>query len=252
MDIKLENGCVTIKLVNASTLSLTHNINNIQVETNSKNKIEQLIFTDKYRIVIGEDLEVSKDLEKHTYFVKSIIKKSNTEFEIRSTTRNKSSLFILPLIANSKNKDYMNYESYLYNSYLHFDNYNTYNDGKHIFLKYRFFSTEHFYEMEKRLMLLPTFIKSIQPDKDFTIYIFKIQDQFYPDVKLFIKGKYSHISSTAKARIILFHGIKMTDYIGQVLYKDKALKELLEFNLDCEIPENIDLLTKPNLEREKL
>jgi len=252
MDIKLENGCVTIKLVNASTLSLTHNINNIQVETNSKNKIEQLIFTDKYRIVIGEDLEVSKDLEKHKYFVKSIIKKNNTEFEIRSVSRNKSSIFILPLIANSKSKDYMNFESYLYNSYLHYEGHDTYNDGKHIFLKYRFFNTEHFYELEKRLMLLPTFIKSVQPNKDFTIYIFKISDQFSQDISLLLKGKYSKISTTAKARIILFHGIKMTDYIGQVLYKDKDLKEKLELNLDCEIPDNIDLLTKPNLEREKL
>ena len=60
MIIKLESGTVDITIINSSSLCLKHNLDKIQLITNNNGKIEQIIFADSYRIVIGETLEVKK------------------------------------------------------------------------------------------------------------------------------------------------------------------------------------------------
>jgi hypothetical protein len=252
MEIKLKNGRIDIRIINSSTLSLTHNVDTIQVKKGKYGKIEQLIFSDDVSVILGEAINVEKNKNIHKYSVRGIIRESNTSYKIISTIRNKSSIFILPLIANNKKKPFFFYDSYFYNSYLRMSEYDTYNDGGYIFLKYRFFDSDHFYAMERDIMALPQYIKTVQPDKDFTIYIFKIPEQFKKDVKLFMLGRYSRVSTTAKARIILFHEVRTTDKIGQILYKDKELRKRIEEDLGCDVPEEIDLLTKPQMEQETI
>lgn len=252
MIVKLESGSVEISILDATSLSLTHNLPKINLVTNRK-KIEQIIFTEEYRIVIGENLEIKRDGIPMNYFIGAILKKNEFEFVVKSTIRNKSSTFILPLIANHTSKnDYMNFNSFLYNSYLLFEDMDNYKLGEYLFVKYRFFNIEHYYELERRLMVLPTFVKTIQPDSNFTIYIFKIPEQFLPDVKLILKGKYSKISTTAKSKIILFHSVRLTDKLAMILNNGKELRNEMESFFGCEIPDDIDLLDKPNMELEKL
>jgi len=252
MDIKTNDGCIEIKMINASKLSVSHNLNKISILKGTKGNIEQLIFTEEYRIVLGDTLKIRNGSIDYEYDVMYIKQIDNTHFTIESTKKNKSSIFILPLIADKNGSDFLNYSSYFFNSYLYYVGFDTYNDGNHLFVEYRFFDTEFFYEMEKRLTSLPGYIKSIQPNRNFTVYIFKIPELFEKDIKLFLKGKYSSISTTAKARIILFHKVKVKDYIAQILSRDKDLRKKMELEFDCEIPDNIDLLTKPNIEDEKL
>lgn len=253
MIVKLESGSIGISILDAISLSLTHNLPKINLITNSRGKIEQVIFTEEYRIVIGESLEVKKDNVSMMYFIESISRKNEFEFTIKSTIRNKSSTFILPLIANNASKnDYMNFNSFLYNSYLQYEDADDYSLGEYLFVKYRFFNIDHYYELEKRLMALPTFVKTIQPDNNFTVYVFKIPQQFLADIKLILKGKYSRISAIAKSKIIVFHTVKITDKLSMILNNGKDLRNEMESYFGCEIPDDVDLLDKPDLNLEKL
>lgn len=229
MVIKLESGSIKISVLDATSLSITHDLPKINLVTSNKNKIEQVIFTEEYRIVIGESLAIKKNNIITNYFIGSIYKKSEFEFIIKSVIKNKSSTFILPFIANGNSKnDFMNYNSFLYNSYLHSDEMDQFVLGEYIFLKYRFFNMDHYYELEKRLISLPTFVKTVQPDSNFTIYIFKIPEQFESDVKLILKGKYSRISTTAKAKIIMFHNAKISDKLTMILNNGRELRDNME------------------------
>jgi hypothetical protein len=252
MEVKLDSGFkITIKIIDASRISVTHNCDKITTITN-KNKIEQLIFTDNYRIKLGDTLEIQDKINNLIYFVGNIRQTSNLGYVIEAIVKNKSSTFIVPLISNNNNNSSFMYDTYFYNSYMYKDGFDIYNNGEYIFLKYRFFISDYYYEFEKFLTSLPTFIKSVQEDKDFTIYIFTIPEQFKKDVRLIMKGKYSHISSTAKSKIIMFHRCKVFDPIPQILNKDPKLKAMMEEELDCIIPNNVDLLDKPNVELERL
>jgi hypothetical protein len=67
---------------------------------------------------------------------------------------------------------------------------------------------------------------------DKSLIIHSIKDEFIPDYKLLIDGKYSQISLKAKATILAKSLPEQYGSIENVLYKSKKLKKHLENSLD--------------------
>jgi hypothetical protein len=123
-------------------------------------------------------------------------------------------------------------------------------DNKHLFLNYRFFDSDYFKNLEQFLTLNDNYIKTYEPSKDFTIFIFEIPKEFHDDIILFKEGKYSQFSNEAKERILLFNQTKITSKLFKVLYNDISLRKDMEKKFNCKIPNDIDLIDIPSINDE--
>ena len=67
MKIETNDGCIEIKMINASKLSVNHNLNEISILKGEKGNIEQLIFTKDYRIKLGDTLKIRNESIVHNF-----------------------------------------------------------------------------------------------------------------------------------------------------------------------------------------
>lgn len=243
---------VDLTFVNARTLSVTHNFEAPKITKENKNITEIQLGT--YTIKVGTEIEISvsktnKNKVKRFKVNKIIENKMGVNLVSESIT--KSSLFLFPLITNKYQINQLyEYDTYFYNAYLYNENFPEYNDGKHLFIAYRFFDDDRFRELESVILKNPNYLKTVEPNSDFTMYIFEIPKLLHSDVWFFKRGKYSKLSATSKSKIITFHQAKLDDWISLVLYKHSRLKKEIEQELDCYLPEELDLYDKPIKEQE--
>lgn len=250
MEIKLNDyKQVTIKLINARTLKLTHNLESVLIKKN-KSTIECLDFYG-YKIPVGLDLPVKLNDRNYNYKIKEIIQTSQREFILRTGKLTKSSTYLFPLITMpNEDERYYCYSSYLENCYLYHQDFPDLNDDKHLFVQYRFFDTRNYKLLESIIFENKNFIKTYEPNNQFTIYIFEIPKQYHQDIQRFLEGKYSQISQNGKKAIVKFHELKERSSLVQILTKDSKLREQLEEDLGVPIPESMDLLDTPVIEEE--
>lgn len=243
---------VDLSFINARTLSVTHNFEAPKITKENKDIIEIQLGT--YAIKVGTKIEISvskTNKNKVKYFKVNKIIENRLGFDLVSESITKSSLFLLPLITGKYQINQLyKYDTYFYNAYLYNKNCPEYNDGKHLFVVYRFFDTEGFKELESVIHKNPNYVKAVEPNSNYTMYIFEIPKLLQSDSKLFIRGKYSRMSTTAKSKIITFHQAKLEDWIGLVLYKQERLKRELENSLNCCLSDDLDLYDKPIKEQE--
>jgi len=240
---------IEINIKNGRELTLLHNIDSYKT-TIEKNNIQSLTFYD-HIIQVNQPLELKVDSTKTIYLIKEINKVDNYKFSLICERLNKSSIFLLPLIAekNSNHRAFF-FNTFFYNAYIHYEGLEEYNDGKHLFLLYRFFNTDSFKDLEEILRSTNNFVKTYEPNKYFTCFIMEIPIMFQQDVNKILKGKYSNISSTAKSKIITFHEAHTDSEVAHILFKVPKLKEKLENYLGCAIPDDVELCSKPVLELE--
>jgi len=166
--------------------------------------------------------------------------------------RNKSSTYILPLVA--RNSDLVtnfisedNYPTNLYhNSYL----YHSIEEYKFpcLLLVYKFTPNPIYEIFENKFLLTnPNFIEKKDETKYLVSYLFKIPNDCLEDYDNFIKGKYSKIKQESKNKIIRFLNLikyekesKNNDIVN-VLYKSSYLKEKLEKKIDYILPDDAEL-----------
>lgn len=160
---------------------------------------------------------------------------------------NKSKSYVLPLLSNFiEIKNISN----IVNSYLFLEG----KDDKYIIVKYRLNDeTLEYVESIKSHCL----INNIIENGGYLYIVFNVPNEILKDYEKFVDGKYSEIES--KNTIITFLSdnypsrfFNTIERIRQVLYKDKALKYELEYNLDITLPEGIELSSKPDLIDETL
>lgn len=149
----------------------------------------------------------------------------------------RSSNFILPFIVKSR-KD-ISFDKYLINCYVGNELENDY--GKFIYIQLRYKPTLELENIEKMLIENENFISSKNTDKQYTLYKFKIPEEFKNDYKLLLEGKYSKISDEAKLRILYFHNSDKNSKIFQILHKSKELKLFLENEFQEKLPDNAEL-----------
>lgn len=169
---------------------------------------------------------------------------------------NKTTVFLYPLLgipmnffkSSSGKTRYLN--SYLYD--LDIADYKTH----HVFVLIDNYQDAEFTEFEKKLRTLNNYVT----DYDilggrYSVKVFKIPDEFIGDYELFLKGKYSQFSQSAKDRVMIYE-LKNLDLLTHIFNKTEEARRTLEKALDVTLDkyaevygvydENVEVLTFDN------
>lgn len=160
---------------------------------------------------------------------------------------NKSKSYIVPLLDDFIK---IKHVKYIYNSYLFLEG----QEEEYIIIQY-----EKFEELEEYLETLKgnKYLLEIIEREDFYYLVIDVPSEIKGDYSKFLNGNFSEISK--KNKIIKFlssnygsRSFQAINRIKQVLYKDRVLKEELEYSLDVLIPEESELSSIPSKQSETL
>jgi hypothetical protein len=158
----------------------------------------------------------------------------------------------------------------LVDSYLYIDkgsDLEKYNDNKHIFLKldaswiYQRYPNgipeyiERLGYNYRDVLLSKRELVDYKLFGEYLILVLHLNPEFYPDVALFLEGKYSKFSDIAKK--VILNGVPETkngfrDSHWSIMNPTKVEKQKLEEYWECRLPDDFQVMSKPNLEEETL
>lgn len=234
-----DNIFILKEVLNARQLRLTTNSTDIQYkEVNGK--VTYLNISDRLEIRTEEKIDVTINKVVHNYNIANITKLGSS-FLINSTNLTKTTLFILPILGY--NKEHFCTDTYLENVFLN-------KELNQLCLVYRFIKGEVYNRLEAFLLKHDLFIKLIDIDPQHVMYIFRIPASFNMTISKFTNGKYSQFVDGYKLSILKFYGYKYGGTTYNILYKGIARKRQLELELECAIPDDLDLYDVPNMDYE--
>ena len=237
----IKNKELTYTIVDALSFLITGATKTLEVEREGS-KIKALKNEDGLNIHLGLTVQI----KKQSYLV-NLIEESEaykgTKYKVSMAQRTKTSLFALPMLGG--NRKLFFWDKYLVNCFIGKDE-----DEDCIFLLYRFSSKEIFLEFEKALSKFKNFKRKEDPAPEYVMFIFEIPDKHKRNFKKLLKGKYSKLTKKYKMEILEFHGQGTASELGQVLFQDTTRKELLEFLLGAPLPEDSELMSVLDLDKE--
>lgn len=119
-------------------------------------------------------------------------------------------------------------------------------DNTKIYLLYKFFPYESYYQVENYLREHPYLESFYDVDPYSVMFSFNIPSSYKETMSIIMRGKYSSLSETYKEKLLNFHGFSKTGSLGKILYKDAGLRKQMEINFGQSIPSHIDLFEIPN------
>lgn len=156
--------------------------------------------------------------------------------------QNKSYSFILPMILGKREL------AYIKGCYIRCSDYPQYDDK--IFLVLENTGSEACKKDLEFLTYNTEYLFQYDVDDKTIVMVFTVPVVFALDYRYFIEGRYSKFSDMYKKTIVQFHRITKQDNIYYVLKKDPAYKKELEVKLDVKIPDDQDLMSKPDMDEE--
>tara|TARA_R110000824_G_scaffold158969_5_gene333096 strand:- start:3942 stop:4685 length:744 start_codon:yes stop_codon:yes gene_type:complete len=241
MRVKCEE--VMFKPVNALTFRLLGGTTSI-IPTEKDGEIISLEFSNGIFLEKGSTTEVEKRPYKLNIFEK-IIKDDKLFYDIKVADRNKSSIFILPMLGGSKHL--MMYNQLLMNAFIGSDE----NDDC-IILLYRFSRDPLFYKFEQALKKFKNFKRCYDPTPYFVTFVFDIPKEHRRNMLLFKQGKYSQLQDIYKLKILEYHGLDVDSPIGHILFRADQRRIELETKLGTTLPEDSELFDIMNKDEEIL
>jgi hypothetical protein len=181
----------------------------------------------KYKINIIEEFQTNTG----KYYVMSIAK------------RTKSSTFLLPMLGGHRDLYFWN--KLFLNCFIA-----TEEDSDCIALLYRWSSDPLYVKFEKALSKFKAFKRRYDPTPNCVMFVFNVPKKYARNYKKFIKGQYSKFSQTYKFTILEFHEKDLGDPVGQVLFRSKKRKKSLERKLGTILPDDSELLSIIDVEKE--
>lgn len=178
------------------------------------------------------------DIQKYSIMAKRTDLTKEIEFYSKTTD------FILPMLGNHISI----YSKYLYNVYLHPE----FEDCICVV-----FNQNNDEELMNKLESTDGYIDDIEV-KNKQIYIFKLPDEFLPNLKLFKLGKYSKFDKKYKEVILLNNIPNKIDFeindciLYGILYHKDKMKAYWEEKLDAKLPYDAEYWSVPNLNEETL
>jgi hypothetical protein len=164
-------------------------------------------------------------------------------------TVNKSKSYLLPLYDGYIK---IKYVGSIVNTYLFLEG----KENKCLIIQYSKRDTEEFNNYINQLKE-EKLVVDIQDKEDYIYIILHVPEELEKDFDNFIYGNFSKISN--KNKIVNFlmenygaRSFQAINRIKQVLHKDRALKEELEYSLDISIPEGSELSSVPNKQMETI
>lgn len=172
---------------------------------------------------------------------------------------NRSYTYILPMLGNSymqftKNDPDNPSESILIDTYLRSEYAPKYKE--HLFLRYKVIPR---YGPIYKWLESHSYYEDSYDYDDEIVYCFKIPYSKLTDYIHFINSSYSKMSEIYKRHILKFHGLRVTNNVAKVLYKDESLYLEMEEQLGNthiprtqEIGEKIELKNETHKKKSKL
>lgn len=236
--IELSNGKkFELHLLSARCVEVVHN-HYVEFQR-FDNDIVSIQIANEANYGIGDEIEFQIDKFKTKFKIAEINETQDKGIIMTCSKRTLASYFIMPLLGFNALK--FSWNKYFLNCYC--------SDRETILLEYRFMPENDYRMMEDSLTKLPSCIRII--DDNSTLLIeFRFKYSEMSNYQNFLDGKYSQFTNDYKNYILKFHGFDKKGFLGQVLWRDCKRKEQLERELDCVIPDYLDLLSKPDLSKE--
>mgnify|MGYP003647542661 CR=1 FL=1 len=185
-------------------------------------------------------------VEKYKYkinLIEEIWTKNVLVYDIHIAKRTKSSIFLLPMFGGDR---YLYLWNQLFMNCFILEEENE----PYIQLLYRFSGDPLFLKFEQALTKFKSFLRKEDPDDGFVLFTFKVPKKHLANYMHFKNGEYSLFSKLYKMNILEFHDFEVTDLIGQVLFQSSIRRNDLEIKLDCELPEDSELLSIIDIDQE--
>lgn len=231
MIVKINKRIVEYKPDNLRGFLLTTDSDNVYIKRDKTYAITSLLIEDTYTLNLGDVINV----DGLDYKV-NIIQQIEDMYYCIQEPITKTSQFIFPMLG--KNSKVYDFNSNFYNAYIS-DCYTF------IYLVYKFSEDDKYLELEEHLTTHKQFREIIDPNPDTVVFKFEIPSRYWQDVNLIMEGKYSNITPKTKVEIYKFHNLDKKSKTYRTLYNINHLREELESELECYIPEDIDLISKP-------
>jgi hypothetical protein len=240
---------VLIEVIDASYIKLTIKVSNKSVEYLDKRRIKAIFIDDKVYVDVEDHNRVYLKINElwHAYYITHIERIDDDVFSLYTFTRNKTSLFLLPLLG--ENRAYFSWNKYFVNAYL----------GRcgeielgNLYLLYRFFNVEDYLKLEEKLKRHKLFVKRYDTDKNHTLFHFKLPEDKLKEIEAFKAGKYSLFAEPCKFNILSFHGYQKDSELSQVLFKSEKLRKQLELYFGEDLHPDTELYSIMSLEDEVL
>lgn len=111
-----------------------------------------------------------------------------------------------------------------------------------------------FAKLERNLKSLPNYITIIDPDTYTCLFVFSIPTKWYDDYLLFINGAYSKLSDRYKTLLLNFYKMSgsysLANEVEKILSRSKERKQTIESDLDVKLPENAEVASIIDWEKE--
>ena len=231
---------VMLEVLNGNEIQVS--TNNCSVNIDANGVIREIVFNGVISYKLNEKIAVNINDIKHYYDISKITKLSSTSFIISHTIPTETKYFLLPTLGDYK-EDF-SFNNLLINCYL------KKNINPSIVLLYRFIPGTQFNLLDKYIKDHSYFLALTNPSYTTIAYELEIPSYYVKDVDVFLKGKYSELSSKLKQRILAFHRYNQYGNMAKILYKNSEYRKQLEIELECAVPEGAELHSIPILERE--
>lgn len=246
LQYKLKSGRnINIELQSGRTAILSSSTILINEERLNK-KIIKLSFEDSLEFKLNDILNFKIENINSEFQIKEIIRNDKAgRYYLSCAFDTYTNYFVFPLIVtqDNQNRNYFRFDDFMIGTYLN-------KELSQILLLVRYFPGEIFSKWEETIKKNPYYLEFVDINTYSVLYKFQIPKQYSNIINLFIEGRYSSFDESIKKKILIFHNAGRLSELHDILYKSKHRKNKYEFELDIEIPENIDLYNKPNMNNE--
>jgi hypothetical protein len=206
------------------------------------NVIQSLEGSDGLNISLGLTIEVKK-IKYNVNIIEETVAGKTIYYTISMSKRTKSSTFVMPMLSGTKDLYFWN--RLFVNCFIA-----TEEDKNCIALLYRWSSDPLFIKFEKALSKFSIFKRKYDPSPNYVMFIFDVPKKHLRNYKKFLKGQYSKFSTSYKGVLLDFHDAEVGEELGQILFKSPKRRKALEYKLDIELPEDSELLSIIDIEKE--
>lgn len=251
--IKLTNSkYAEINITNARQLQIKSNVEYPDIIKTNDN-ITGLNYYDNFSISLGNTLQIDNSGKKYNYVINYIEEDKAGIFILYEDFRNKTSMFLFPLITKigTISSNYF-YTPYYYNTYLYCNKYPKLNKDNHLFVVYRFFNHHFYTKFESDIQKHSNLVDSIDISADKVLFIFEIPEQHLECINLFKNGDYLKFPKKSIHKLLNFYSDAKGDVIIDVLKNSNERRSAMEYKLKCKIPKHIPTFSKPILTNETL
>lgn len=215
-------------------------------ELNDKGRIVALHFDNDYTIAPNDNVKVGTSSFRVQRIVRNTAKEKSGYHLLIHEKMTTTANFIVPFLGGTQWD--IRFKRGFVNAFLGVEGCADY--GQFMYLLYRPAQDDGFEKWNEMIKEHLMYADQSNPDAEHVLIQFRIPVAAREAVSLIMAGRYSKLSNRDKVTILNWHGINKTNIIGQILYQAQELRDKRELELECTLPDNVELKSMFNQEEE--